>query len=268
MSFVDLLYGTVPGRAAVQLALCMGAAKRIAKLLRSPASRALIPPFVRKYGVDLREYAAEPYGSFADFFVRRRLRTDFDAESSHFISPCDAWLSVFPITAAASFAIKGSHYRLSDVLGDEALGREFRNGLCLILRLTVSDYHRYIFMDDGYSHGSHFIEGELHSVQPLACESFPVYRLNRRCWTLLETEHFGPVVQTEIGAMAVGGIVNEKQNSRFSRGEERGRFELCGSTIVLLLQKDAVALRPELAAALETQSEVKVRLGEWIGTKI
>lgn len=268
MSFIDLLYGTAPGRAAVQLALRMGASRQIADFLRSPASRCLIRPFVRKYGVDLRCYAAEQYGSFADFFVRRKLHTEFDAEDSHFISPCDAWLSAYPITAAASFAIKGSHYRLRDVLGDEALAKEYRGGLCLILRLTVSDYHRYIFVDDGYSHESHFIEGELHSVQPIACERFPVYRLNRRCWTLLETEHFGPVVQAEIGAMAVGGIVNEKQNSRFSRGEERGRFELCGSTIVLLLKNDSIALRPEISAALETQSEVKVHLGEWIGTKI
>ena len=268
MSLIDLLYSNAPGRAALKLALDMGVPKMMAGILCSPMSRHLIPLFVEKYGIDLTDFVAEHYDCFADFFVRRKLKTPFDAESSHFISPCESNLSAFPISRLSGITIKGSHYRLCDILGDAKLADDFRDGLCLVFRLTVSDYHRYIFMDDGYSHESHFIEGELHSVQPISCESFPVYRLNRRWWTLLETEHFGPIVQTEIGAMAVGGVVNEKQNAHFQRGEERGRFEIRGSTIVLLLKKDTIRLRDDIVAALKVQPEIKVGLGEWIGTKI
>jgi len=102
-------------------------------------------------------------------------------------------------------------------------------------------------------------------VQPLAYTVYPVYTLNRRCWSLLATENFGSVVQTEIGALIVGGIFNVQQNARFCKGTEKGHFELAGSTIILLFQQQRIALRPELEQQLAGGREVRVRLVEWIG---
>ena len=136
----------------------------------------------------------------------------------------------------------------------------------MIFRLCASDYHHYCYIDDGYQGENHLIPGVLHSVQPIACETYPVFVLNRRCWTLMATRNFGPVVQTEIGALVVGGISNPRENRRFSKGQEKGHFELAGSTIVLLFQKDQIALRPELLEQL-ARGEVQVRQGEWIGTR-
>ena len=102
-------------------------------------------------------------------------------------------------------------------------------------------------------------------MQPIACEKYPVYTLNRRSWTLLATEHFGPVVQTEIGALIVGGIFNEHQNTRFVKGMEKGHFELAGSTIVLLFQKDRIRLISGLKKRLEGGVETRVLQGMWIG---
>ena len=45
----------------------------------------------------------------------------------------------------------------------------------------------------------------------------------------MATENFGPVVQTEIGALIVGGIVNYRENARFCKGMEKGHFELAGA---------------------------------------
>ena len=104
----------------------------------------------------------------------------------------------------------------------------------------------------------------LHSVQPIACENYPVYVLNRRNWTLLTTEHFGPVVQTEIGALVVGGICNPRENIRVRRGQEKGHFELAGSTIVLLFQKGKIRLRPDILEHLK-HGEFQVHQGMWIG---
>ena len=104
-------------------------------------------------------------------------------------------------------------------------------------------------------------------MQPIACETYPVYTLNRRCWCLLDTEHFGPVVQTEIGALIVGGIVNNEGNTRFSRGMEKGRFDLAGSTIVLLFEPDRIRLRPEAAEQLCEGREMRVELGMWIAER-
>ena len=112
---------------------------------------------------------------------------------------------------------------------------------------------------------NHFIPGELHSVQPAACERFPVYTLNRRCWTLLSTENFGPVVQTAVGAFIVGGIVNEHENARFLRGADMGRFELAGSTIVQFFERGRIRLLPEVRQYIERHGEFRVMQGMWIG---
>lgn len=143
----------------------------------------------------------------------------------------------------------------------------YTGGVCLVLRLRPSDYHHYCYIDDGYQGENHFISGVLHSVQPIACEKYPVFVLNRRSWTLLTTDHFGPVVQTEIGALIVGGIVNPRGNRRVRRGEEKGYFELAGSTITLLFEKGRICLRPEIEAGLR-RGEVQVRQGEWIATQM
>ena len=84
----------------------------------------------------------------------------------------------------------------------------------------------------------------------------------------MDTAHFGTVIQTEIGALVVGGIVNHREQNTFSRGEEKGHFDLAGSTIVLLFEPDRVTLRPELARALEQCEEVRVEEGMWIGNGV
>ena len=259
-------YGTAPGRILFKALLGAGLPKWIALYLRSPFSRGMIPGFIKKHGIDMSGYEEGPYKSFAQFFIRQKKNgVQFDSEPSRLISPCDGWLSAYPIRQNASFEIKGSNYRVADLVGGADIADEYQDGLCLVFRLTPSDYHRYVFIDDGRVGVNHFIEGKLHCVQPIALAAVPVFRLNRRCWTVLETENFGPVVQIEVGAVAVGGIVNDVEKSAVQRGREMGRFELCGSTIVQLFKKDAVALLPRITAELTPDTEVQVKVGEWIG---
>ena len=105
-------------------------------------------------------------------------------------------------------------------------------------------------------------------MQPIALANVPVFRLNRRCRTLIETDNFGPVIQVEVGALAVGGIVNERENEPVKKGETMGHFSLMGSTIVLLLEKGRMELNPAIAKVLATGTECPVKMGEWIGEKI
>lgn len=79
------------------------------------------------------------------------------------------------------------------------------------------------------------------------------------------TEHFGPVVQTEVGTLVVGGIFNERENTRFLKGMEKGHFELAGSTIVLLFQKGRIRLNPSLRDCLADGREFRVEQGMWLG---
>lgn len=263
--FVHFLYGTAMGRLLLKGILATHADRLAVAFLCSRLSRPLIGPYARRNGIPLTETQKKDFRTYRDLFLRTRTPADFDSEPSHLISPCDGWLSAYPIREDSSFAIKDSHYSLHDLLQDADLAAHYTGGDCLVLRLCPSDYHHYCYIDDGFQGENHFIPGVLHSVQPIACEKYPVFFLNRRSWTLLHTNHFGPVVQTEIGALVVGGIVNLRENQPMHRGQEKGYFELAGSTITLLFQKDRIRLKPELLTALE-RGEVQVRQGQWIAT--
>ena len=71
---------------------------------------------------------------------------------------------------------------------------------------------------------------------------------NSRAYTVLHTDHFGQVVQVEVGALLVGRICNLHGAGPIQRGAEKGRFEFGGSTVIVLLQKAAVGPDPALLA--------------------
>lgn len=266
-TLLRLLYSNALGRWLLCLLLKLGLPKLMSRYLNSRLSRKLIPKYIEKHNIAMQIYPKQEYRSFADFFARRKRCPASDPAPTHFSSPCDGLLSAYPIDWDRGFQIKGSRYRVCDLVNDPSVAESFIGGTCLIFRLTAADCHRYSFPDDGYICEHHFIEGTLHSVQPIACDTFPVYRLNRRCWAVLETAHFGKIVQIEVGALAVGGIKNEKQNAFFQKGEEKGHFTLCGSTIVLLVQKNRIQLLPDINAAVREGREYRVLQGDWIATQ-
>lgn len=265
-SSVKFLYDTRFGRGILKLILCTHADRVAVAFLRSRLSRGMIKGYVRRNGIPLTEEEVKSFRTYRDFFIRTRDDLTCDPAPDHLVSPADSFLSVFPIEPDSAFAIKGSHYRIRDFLDDDELAARYAGGDCLIFRLCASDYHHYAYIDSGTHGPAKDIPGVLHSVQPIACERFPVYTLNRRSWVCLETDHFGPVIQTEIGALVVGGIVNLHREGRFEKGTEKGRFELAGSTIVLLFEKDRMTLNDDVREATRDGRELRVRWGQWIGT--
>lgn len=263
-----LLYKTIPGRLFLQFLQKSHTDRLIVRFLRSRLSRPFLLWYVKHNRIPLTRMERKQYRSFRDFFARNRGSDGIDITPGHLISPCGGWLSTYPIRRNSSFSVKGSNYRIADLLEEEKLAGNYIGGVCLVFRLCPSDYHHYCYIDDGYQGANHFIPGMLHSVQPIACRSFPVYTLNRRSWCLMATEHFGPVVETEIGALIVGGICNSGENTRFCKGFEKGHFELAGSTIILLFEPGRIRLLPELERKLQRNAEVRVEMGCWIGNSI
>jgi len=263
--YVNFLYSTLIGRILLKIILVLHLDHIAVWFLRSRFSKILNKGYIKRNNISVTDEEKASFLSFRDLFARTRINDSIDLTAEHLISPCDSWLSVFKIDEESCFAIKNSYYALKDFLQDEELAKNYVGGDCLIFRLCASDYHHYCYIDNGYQKENHFIEGTLHSVQPIACEKFPVYVKNRRSWCLLETENFGNVIQCEIGALIVGGIANEKENAPFFKGEEKGHFELAGSTIVLLFEKGKISLKKGITNTLFQNSEVKVALGEWIG---
>ena len=265
-SCICFLYSTVPGRFFLKLIMKLHIDRYGARFLWTKYSKPLARWYVKRNGISVSREEMEGFGSFRDMFVRTREPMPVDPVPNHLVSPCDGWLSVFPIDADSCFSIKNSYYQIKDFLQDAELAKNYQDGTCMVFRLCASDYHHYSYIDDGYQGKHHPIPGVLHSVQPIACEKYPVFVLNKRCWSLLTTEHFGPVVQCEIGALVIGGIFNEKENTRFRKGTEKGHFELAGSTIVLLFEPGQVQMRQELQEALSSSEEIRVLQGQWIAT--
>lgn len=265
---VKFLYRTALGRMLMRLMLKAHIDRIAVAYLKSPLSKPIIARYIKKHDIPMEEFKGSDFRSFKDFFARKKSVSTFDRNPKHLISPCDGFLSAYKIDKDSVFHIKGSYYTIRELIRSDSLTDEYQEGICLMFRLCASDYHHYCHIDDGYQGKNHYIPGRLHSVQPAAFETYPVFKTNRRIWTLMATENFGPVVQVNIGAFVVGGIINLKENSRFSKGEEMGYFDLAGSTIVLLFQSGRISLCKDIASEIKKNGEVRVKQGMWIGDSV
>lgn len=263
-SSVQFLYETKTGRFLQNIFLFLHVPAILGFFLRSPLSSFAIKPFIKKHNIPMAEFEGVKFRTFNDFFTRKKEIT-FDQEASHLISPADSMMSLYPINEGSTFFVKGFNYTVKDLLQNQEAENLFTGGTCLVFRLRPTDYHRYCYIDSGKIGKNTFIPGSLHSVQPEACKAYRVYTLNRRSWALIETNNFGTVAQIEVGAFSVGGIINHDENREVTKGSEKGYFDLHGSTIVVLFQKDKINLKPELKEKLKSADEVQVKIGEWIG---
>ena len=261
------LYTTAVGRLLLK-GLTRPTVSRLAgAVMNSRLSAPAVGRFVRRHGVDLSLYETAHYRSYNAFFTRR-IRPEHRpiAPAPALISPCDCKLSVYPIDGDRRFFIKGSPYAVSDLLNDDPLAADYDGGWCMICRLTVDDYHRYCYIDDGEKGENVFVPGVLHTVRPVALDHVNIYKRNAREYTVLHTAHFGDVVQVEVGALMVGRICNRQQAGAFCRGEEKGYFEFGGSTIVLLFRRGAVVPDADLIENTRNGLETVVKMGEICGT--
>ena len=263
---VPFLYRTRLGGLFLKLVSARWVSRLAGRYMDSRLSKHKIKKFIKKHGIDMSAYEKKEYRSFNDFFTRKidpALRP-FPMDRSVLCSPCDGAATAFFVTYDGVFSVKGFDYTLSSLLQDEALAKKYEGGICLILRLTVGDYHRYHFLDGGRMGERRSIKGKLHTVQPTALENRRVFTENCREYSVLHTQNFGDVTEVEVGAMFVGRIVNEAKET-FVRGEEKGYFEFGGSTVILLFEKDRAVLDEEFFSNTAAGLETKVRCGERIG---
>jgi len=267
--FLEWMYGTRPGRLLVKLMIRPGVSRAVGWLLDRRVSALAVRPFIRKNHICMDDFEQRRFRSFNDFFTRRVLpgKRPVDDAPAHLIAPCDSKLTVYDIRPDSRFRVKGMAYTLEGLLQSKELAETFLGGTLLLFRLTVGDYHRYTYIDSGFVTGSTRIPGVFHTVNPAAASRCPIYRENTREYSLLESLRFGTVLQMEVGAAMVGRIVNAPGSRNVRRGEEKGRFEFGGSTVIVLLQKGRAILDADLLRNTAQDAETVVRLGERIGIK-
>ena len=283
------LYNTAAGRLLLKVLTRPWLSKAAGAFLSSALSKAVIPGFVKKNGIDLSQCESTDFTCFNDCFTRKLKpgMRPVDVSPSALISPCDGLLSAYRIEDGLVVPVKQSRYSIADLLGaasaasaEEAarrktLAESFDGGLCLVFRLRVQDYHRYAFFDSGAAQKPYIIPGRLHTVRPIALRTIPVFTENAREVTIIESENFGTAAQIEVGALMVGKIDNYpllyqdfagSECAEVKKGAEKGRFLFGGSTIILLLRKNRADGLSEPLKATSEGTETPVRLGQRIGS--
>lgn len=243
---LKFLYTTFPGRVILKGLTAKPVSRACGTFLDSHFSKPLIKPFVEKNDIDLsiceREKTSD-YDSFNDFFTRQ-LKTGMRPiaqDENRLMAPCDGLLSAYVITEGLVIPVKRSCYKVSDLLHSKNLAKEYNGGLCLVYRLSVKHYHRYVYADTGIKGKNHRINGILHTVQPVALRHVPVFTENQREFVQIKTKNFGKIIQMEVGALLVGKIKNHHDRvKKVLRGEEKGYFKYGGSTIIVLIKKEHI----------------------------
>lgn len=261
-------YQTKLGRCFLKIAVQPWVSKLAGVFLNSSFSGWLAGVYIKKYGMEMSAYPKKKYVSFNDFFTRKRNGPEKIFHAEYLISPCDAYLTVYPVMQNSTYKIKHLQYSLEQLLGDSDLAKRYAGGYCFVFRLTPQHYHRYCYVCDGIKDKTRRIDGKLHCVRPVAYTSIPVFAENSREYMVIVSEQFGKVVQMEVGALLVGKIHNHLAGHKVIQGAEKGYFEFGGSTIIVLIEKGKVQIEPSIAQQSGAGMERETFMGTKIGVRI
>jgi len=267
--FLRRLYKSGFGRCLLKILVRPSVSKAAGWFMNRRVSVIAIKPFMKANGISLDDFEKTHFSSYNDFFTRKIKdgARPVETEPDTLISPCDSKLMAYPIDSRMKVTVKGTEYTMESLTQSEELADMFKDGILLLFRLTVDDYHRYCYIDDGQKGENVRIPGVFHTVNPIAAESYPIYKENTRELSLLDSKNFGKILMMEVGALMVGRIVNLHGAEAVRRGEEKGYFEFGGSTIIICLEKDKVSIDEDILKNSRENIETRVRYGERIGKK-
>jgi len=267
---LSFLYHTALGRGLLSILVQPIISKVAGVFLDHPISKILIGPFVSKNNIQLSDFEKQEFYSYNDFFTRKIKKENrlISQNPLELIAPCDGKLSVYSITEESTFKVKDTLYTMKSLVQSEKLAKRYEGGQLLLFRLTVDDYHRYCYIDAGEKTSNHYIPGVFHTVNPIANSVVPIYKENTREFSLLKSEHFGTILMMEVGALLVGKIVNYQGKVNVQRGEEKGRFEFGGSTVIICLEKNCGIVDQDIIKNSLEDIETVVKMGERIGETV
>ena len=267
---LEVIYGHALTRMLLRPFLSPAVSDICGKFLSTRFSRRIIPSFVKKNHIDLSIYEKQEFDSYNAFFTRKikAEQRPINDQKNVLISPSDGKVTAYPITQKGRFWIKHTQYTAAQLLKDERLAERYMGGWIYVIRLTVDDYHRYCYVADGRKSRQRKIRGVLHTVNPVANDYYPIYKMNSREYCLLKTKEFGTILLMEVGALMVGKINNHEEDSaQVKRGDEKGMFEFGGSTIVVMTEPGMTEPDKDIIQNTKVQAETLIKMGEPIGCK-
>lgn len=275
-AFLRWAYGNPLGRLTVALAVKrLWFSRWYGWRMDQPKSREKVAPFIRDYGVDVAEFAAdvESYASFNEFFYRKLKPSARPIAEGAAVAvfPADGrHLAIADVSAADSFYIKGQRFDLAKFLGSAELAAEFEGGSILISRLCPVDYHRFHFPVSGQTGAARILDGSLRSVSPLALRrKLSILWENRRMITEVASDAFGKMIVMEVGATCVGGMHQTYQaESQVEKGADKGYFSFGGSCVTTVYKKGAIRFDDDLLAQAALGREVYAKMGEQCGVVV
>lgn len=237
----------------------------------SRLSKKDITPFIQKHSINIHECEKQldQYTSFNDFFSRKLKPSTRTIDTRHQIitSPVDGKLFIIPhLDQQTDFFVKNQRFNLERFLKDATLARQYQNGTLMIFRLAPYDYHRFHFPVDCTPSTWQQQGGVYESVNPLVYASgVQPLTENQRHLVQLETEQFGTILMSIVGALLVGRIVETyAPETAYKKGDEMGYFEFGGSTVTLLFKAGTIKPIEKIVQNSLQGVETAVRLGQAI----
>lgn len=259
---LNFLYNNLIGRVLLKTIFANRFYSKINAIYNnSKISKKKIRQFVRTYNMTVDE---NEFSSFNDFFKRKK-NIKIDSKNENIISPADAKLLVYNIDKNSKMKIKNSYYDVYELLQNQEYADYFENGIALVYRLSVDDYHRYCYVENGNIDLKKRIKGKLHTVSSIS-NRYKIFKENQREYEVINNGNH-KIIQMEVGAMQIGKIVNNSGNIA-AKGDEKGYFEYGGSTIIVLYPNKTIQIDQEILAKSDERIETKVRYGEKIGEKV
>ena len=247
--------------------------------------RKVIGLYVRHYGVDMGEakFSAEFYTTFNEFFTRqlaRSARPIAEGENAT-VSPVDGRIAQLgEIDGTLVPQAKEIHYSIADLVGKKNAGK-YADGKFATLYLSPADYHRIHSPVKGEVREVTYFPGNFWPVNEFGVANIGgLFAVNERVASFLRTPTGNEIAVVKVGALIVGRIrleytninrrryrgssLNLRLNKPFAveKGGLLGRFELGGSTVILLFQKGTF----EFDEALKEGD--RVLFGQSIGTSL
>ncbi len=238
--------------------------------LPGPLARRTIRWFARAFDIDT-EISARPMSDYASIgaFFTRDLKEGSRPIRGNFVSPVDGTMRNFgAVENGVLEQVKGKTYSLRTFLGDDELASTFEGGTYFNFYLSPQDYHHVHSPVSGTVIRSIHVPGRLWPVNDWSMRNIEsLFAVNERVITFLECS-LGLVAVVMVGATNVGKMSVTYDafvtNTTFATrkiethlydpapdlevGDRLGTFHM-GSSVVVLLQKDAVAVGQIIGSA-------------------